>query len=137
LPCGLRADAPREIARVHPDDPDWLYVYVYAVCTGWFLLALASGLAMIGLAYLGDRFGGQAARHLGAGVGAGLAFFCLAGMAVASWHSLFAYAARRRYRRTGRLDRRSRRNMKLAALHNGSLFLQVAVGLSLGVHFAS
>jgi hypothetical protein len=133
LPRGIREDAPEEIAGSYAGDPNWLYVYLYAVIAAWCVLAVAFGLVMGVLAYLGDRLGGHGGRDIGLGVGAGFVFFCAAGLAVATVASLVAYAARQRYRRLGRVDASCSCLMSYARLYNGSLILQAAIGMTLGL----
>lgn len=115
---------------VRPDaSPEVYNVYIYGVLTAWYLLALVAGLGMIGLGFIGWEIAGQPGRTTGAVVGAALAVFCIAGAADATWRSLFVYAAARRCRRIGGLDRRVRIEMRIARVQYPTLLVQGVVAV--------
>jgi len=116
-------------------NPNDVYVYIYAVVVAWLILAIASGLLMVLLGFIGYRVAGSTGRSLGLMVGFGLTFFCSAGAADAAWRSLVVYAVRRRFRRSGQINERD--TVKLQMARPGSLRLPLQLLVSLGAVFAA
>lgn len=106
------------------------YVYLYAVIAGWYVLALLAGLLMVALAYAGSLAAGHAGRTVGAVVGVGITFFCIAGATDATWRSLLAYAARRRHKRLRTADKRVEARLRIARIDYPVLTIQAAIGVT-------
>jgi hypothetical protein len=113
-------------AAARPDAaPTESYVYFYAVIAGWYILALAAGLLMVGLAYLGHLVDGDQGNRIGVTVGVALAAFCIIGAMDATWRSLLVYAAKRRAQTHGADDQRAHNEMRAARLRYPVLSIQV------------
>lgn len=134
-PEPLRASAGSfldDAAEQHAD-ADAFYVYLYGVIAGWYLLALAAGLAMVGLAYLAGLAVGRAGQDAALIAGVGFTFFCVAGAADATWRSLVVYAARRRQTQFGVADNRVLAELRTARVDYPVLVAQALIGVAAAV----
>jgi hypothetical protein len=122
------------VSRFKPDDPgDGLVTYVLGVAFAWIVLGIVATLLMVAAAYVTDQIAGQSAVNVVLAIGLGLAFFCVAGAFDASFRSLLARVARRRYNRYGLGDARHKRLANWARPRNSGLILQALVGLFAGL----
>lgn len=120
----------REYLSTQPGlDPEDVIVYVYGVTTAWCVLAVGFSLLSVALAFVGDQIDGPSGRTVGLTIGMAACFFCLTGAVNAIWRQVFAYKARRCYRRHGLGDPRCRRTADRALPRNSSLIAQTAVAL--------
>ncbi|HST14729.1 MAG TPA: hypothetical protein VLJ44_07765 [Gaiellaceae bacterium] len=128
-----RAPNPRELlnaAELALPDPEVWFVYEYAVAVAWFLLMPVLGLFCIGAIALAAYVGQREAEGAVTRVLYFATAFCLVGGLDAAWRTWLVQLARRRYRRNGRaFDSPVRRLMKVAAINDLTLALQVAAGI--------
>jgi hypothetical protein len=103
------------------------------VLTSWYLLALASGLALVGLVSVGSLVGGRTGVTVAWAAGIASAAFCLAGAVDATWRSLLISPVHRRYRRTHDMTNRGQRALRVAAVRYPTLAMQGIVGVAAAV----
>jgi hypothetical protein len=102
-----------------------LYVYLFALIGAWCVLAIASGLLMVALAYLGSVVSESSGRETGLALGAGVAVGCLVGMADATVRSLLVYFDSRKRA----LDAHPGRLSYVARPRNWTLVVQLVIGV--------
>ena len=113
-----------------PDaDPEDLGMYLSAAGDAWGLLSLGFGLLGVGLAFLGDRIGGDEGNIRGIALGAVPVVACLLGEFDCLWRFALTRRARRMWAREGALDERARRSMRIARANDGGFVLQLLGGL--------
>jgi hypothetical protein len=128
---------PRDLlndAELGRADPEVRFVYLYALCIAWFLLFPVLAVALTGLGALAAFLGGHEGNAISIRVLYFSTAFCIVGGLDAAWRTWLVEGARRRYRRNARtLDKRSWRLMKIAEFDDGTLLLQLAIGLASAV----
>jgi hypothetical protein len=122
-----RARAQIEEEADYAADPDDRVLYARLVAGGWVVLGLLCGLAMVGLAFVGEMLAGHSGQTVGLTAGIGTAFFCIAGALYATSRMLWAYRLPALARRHGPASPEIARAARRATPRNTSLVGQIAV----------
>jgi hypothetical protein len=109
------------------------FVQLNKVLTSWSLLALASGLALVGLGSIGSLLAGTTGTVVATSIGVACTAFCLVGAADATGRSLLIFPVRRRYRHTHDMTNRGQRALRIATGRYPTVAVQVVVGAACAV----
>jgi hypothetical protein len=133
-PHGLREQVLVQI-RDEADDaaePDDRILYARTVAGGWAALSFVCGLAMVGLAFIGELLAGGSGRTVGLAAGLGATLFCVSGSLYASWRMLWGYRLRTIVRQYGSEHASFTRAARNATLRNRSIVGQLVVAALAG-----
>jgi hypothetical protein len=128
-PRGLREQV---LAQVRDEadeaaDPDDRILYARTVAGGWVVLSFVCGLAMVGLAFIGETLAGRSGQTVGLATGLGATFFCLSGALYASWRMLWAFRLRITANQHGSENENVTRAARNVTLRNASIVGQLVV----------
>lgn len=118
-------------------EPQAVWFYLDTARVGWRAMLFYSLLFMGVATYVGEKIAGYAGSRIGLGIGALPAAASLVGEFDLLWRLVVLRSARRRFRAAGgAVDEPTRRLLRIARVNDGTLLLQIVVGLATALPLA-
>ncbi len=117
-------------AQLPAGTPSERQFYLLALGIAWGKLYVAGAVLLSVIAFLVHVIRGGHGTTVWVAALVFISAFCITGMVDVAWRIQLVGAARRRWRRAGRIsDDRTRRLMRISRINNRTLVLQLAAGL--------